>query len=158
MTPVNNTAPGNTSTRERLLAVPRMAWLAVKLGFDKNVPWETKSTLSLAMLYILSPIDGIPDFIPVVGQLEDLLIGLLVIDGIVNHIDRSVVLKHWTGRPEMLDSIGRFTSRVTRAMPAFVRNRVMKRAFPKGWNRPGAKSDGGPTPAGSARRKVVDAI
>lgn len=157
MTPVYNAPQSNTSGREWLLAVPRMAWLAMKLGFDKNVPWETKSTLGLAMLYILSPIDGIPDFIPVVGQLEDLLIGLLVIDGIVNHIDRSVVLKHWTGRPEMLDSIGRFTSRVTRAMPDFVRNRVMKRAFPKGWQRTGEKTSAGPAGPANTSRKVVDA-
>lgn len=123
-----------TPKHEWLMALPRLAALAFKLGFDRNVPWETKSALGLAMLYIISPIDGIPDFIPVIGQLEDMAIAILVIDGMVNHIDRDIVLRHWTGRPETLDAIGRMTSRATRLLPGFIRNRVMKKAFRSGWN------------------------
>ena len=59
---------------EWLLALPRLAVLAVKLGFDRSVPWETKTALGGGLLYILSPIDGIPDFIPVLGLLDDLLL------------------------------------------------------------------------------------
>jgi uncharacterized membrane protein YkvA (DUF1232 family) len=137
---------------EWIMALPRLVMLAIRLGFDKNVPWETKTALGGGLLYIISPIDGIPDFIPVIGQLEDILVAVLLIDGMVNYVDREIVLKHWRGQPETLDAIGRTTKRVTAIMPAFIRNRVMKKAFRKNW-RPGAT---GPTP-GATGKVVVDA-
>src|SRR5687768_2811006 len=130
------------SRNEWLLAIPRLFALAIKLAFDRNIPWETKTTMGAALLYIISPIDGIPDFIPVLGQVEDIAIFLLLIDGIVNHLDRDVVLRHWTGRPETLESIGRFTGRITRIMPAFIRDRVMKKAFRNNWG-PGKPGNSG---------------
>ena len=39
-----------------------------------GTPWYAKAVLGLALAYFLSPIDLIPDFIPVLGQLDDLLI------------------------------------------------------------------------------------
>src|SRR5689334_20501327 len=129
----------SVAKHEWVMALPRLALLTVKLAFDRRIPWETKSAMGVAMLYIISPIDGIPDFIPVIGQLEDIMIGVLLVDGIVNHLDRAVVLDHWTGRPETLDAIGRLTRRFTKIMPSVIRDRVMKKAFRKGWG-PGANA------------------
>ena len=135
---------------EWLLAIPRLFMLTIRLAFDRNIPWETKTTMGAALLYIISPIDGIPDFIPVLGQVEDIAIFLILVDGIVNHLDRGVVLRHWRGRPETLESIGRFTGRITGVMPAFIRDRVMKKAFRNNW---------GPKPNGNATagKRVVEA-
>jgi uncharacterized membrane protein YkvA (DUF1232 family) len=38
---------------------------------DPRTPWLPKVILSIAIAYLLSPIDLIPDFIPVLGQLDD---------------------------------------------------------------------------------------
>ncbi|TIU34515.1 MAG: DUF1232 domain-containing protein [Mesorhizobium sp.] len=46
-------------------------WLAAR---DPRVPWYAKATAGAVAAYALSPIDLIPDFIPVVGYLDDLLI------------------------------------------------------------------------------------
>lgn len=53
-------------------------FLALK---DKRTPWLAKGLAFLALAYALSPIDLIPDFIPVLGYLDDLLIlpGLIVL-------------------------------------------------------------------------------
>ena len=52
----------------------RIAW---RLMWDNRVPISAKVIPIFAVLYILSPIDILPDFIPVVGQLDDLAILLL---------------------------------------------------------------------------------
>lgn len=46
-------------------------WLA---GRDPRVPWHAKALAAAVAAYALSPIDLIPDFIPVLGYLDDLLI------------------------------------------------------------------------------------
>jgi uncharacterized membrane protein YkvA (DUF1232 family) len=46
-------------------------WLAAR---DPRVPWYAKATAGAVAAYALSPIDLIPDFIPVIGYLDDLLI------------------------------------------------------------------------------------
>lgn len=46
-------------------------WLAAR---DPRVPWYAKTVAALIAAYALSPIDLIPDFIPVLGYLDDLLI------------------------------------------------------------------------------------
>ena len=40
----------------------------------KLAPWWVKAVVALGVLYLLSPIDLIPDFIPVLGQLDDLVL------------------------------------------------------------------------------------
>ena len=46
-------------------------WLAVR---DPRVPWAAKAVAALVVAYALSPIDLIPDFIPVLGLVDDLLL------------------------------------------------------------------------------------
>ncbi len=46
--------------------------LALHLARDRRVPLYPKLVLGLALLYVLSPLDFIPDWIPVLGQLDDL--------------------------------------------------------------------------------------
>jgi uncharacterized membrane protein YkvA (DUF1232 family) len=48
--------------------------LAKKLKDDKRVPKSSKILLALAVAYFLLPIDLIPDFIPVIGHLDDVII------------------------------------------------------------------------------------
>lgn len=46
-------------------------WLAVR---HADVPWHAKAVAAITVAYALSPIDLIPDFIPVLGYLDDLVI------------------------------------------------------------------------------------
>src|SRR4051812_2079077 len=88
------------------LLLPNLAILIGKLAMDKRIPWETKTALGAAAVYIASPFDGIPDFIPVLGQLEDAFIALLIIDGIINNLDQEIVREHWNGETKTLEWLG----------------------------------------------------
>jgi uncharacterized membrane protein YkvA (DUF1232 family) len=53
--------------------------LAVRLMREPRVPLLTKAILPLTALYVISPFDIVPDFIPVLGELDDLGIILLAL-------------------------------------------------------------------------------
>lgn len=63
-------------------------WLAVR---DPRVPWYTKALCAAITSYALSPIDLIPDFIPILGYLDDLLIVPLGIWAAVKFIPVSIM-------------------------------------------------------------------
>ncbi len=48
--------------------------LAKELLSDRRVPWYAKAIIPVLVLYLAMPLDIIPDFIPVLGQLDDLLV------------------------------------------------------------------------------------
>ncbi|MEZ4529443.1 MAG: YkvA family protein [Thermomicrobiales bacterium] len=57
--------------------LPRYGRLAANMLRDDRVPLEARSALVAGGAYVISPIDLIPGFIPVLGQLDDLLVALL---------------------------------------------------------------------------------
>lgn len=92
---------------------------------DREVPTTAKVALGAVALYLASPVDLIPDFIPFIGYLDDLLLAAVVIDGLVNFLDRSLVLKYWPGSVASLDA----TAAVARRLSAWVPSRAKRRIF-----------------------------
>ena len=97
-----------------MLAVPRVGLLIPKLVADKRVPVRTKVALAGLGVYLATPWDIIPDFVPVLGQLDDALAVLLFVDGVLNQVDDAVLLEHWTGEAKTLrrlQTLAQFASR-----------------------------------------------
>ena len=69
---------------------------------DKRVAMFDKLLVAGAIVYIVSPIDLIPDFIPFFGEIDDLFLLVLALQHLVDNAGRKVVLAHWTGDPEDL--------------------------------------------------------
>jgi uncharacterized membrane protein YkvA (DUF1232 family) len=102
--------------KETLLAVPRIALLVPKLMGDERVTKRTKLALAGLVVYLASPWDLIPDFIPGLGQLDDAVILLLFVDGVLNQVDDAVLLDNWTGEVatlRRLQTLSRFVARWT---------------------------------------------
>ena len=108
-----------------LKALPDLVRLIARLVGDPTLPRAAKVALAAAMVYLASPIDLIPDFVPVLGYLDDLLLASLVIDGILNWVDRRLILKYWPGSPESLDRL----ARVARMLAVWVPRRIKARIF-----------------------------
>lgn len=64
----------------QLLFLPDSFYLMVKLLFDKDVPASNKGALLAGILYVMSPIDIFPDFIAIVGWVDDLVVAVLALN------------------------------------------------------------------------------
>lgn len=89
------------------------------------LPRTAKIALGAAALYLLSPVDLIPDLIPFLGYADDVLLAAIVVDGILNYVDRALVLKYWPGSAESLDRV----ARAARVLAAWVPRRLKARVF-----------------------------
>lgn len=118
-----------STVKEVAMLLPNLAVLVGKLAMDNRVPSETKFALAAGAAYIVSPIDFVPDFIPGLGQAEDIIVALLLVDGIVNSLDQSIVEEHWRGDPMTLARIRSLARSATSFLPEALRNFIMNRAF-----------------------------
>lgn len=123
--------------KETLLAVPRIALLVPKLLADERVPKRTKLALAGMAVYIASPWDIIPDFIPGLGQADDAIVLLLFVDAVLNQVDDAVILEHWTGEVETLRRVQDFSHRISKWTPNEVRSYLFGQAVAVGEKRPG---------------------
>ena len=77
--------------------MPDCAVLFKRLLKDPRVPRSAKLTLALVVPYLASPIDLIPDFIPVLGQLDDALLVVAVFGYVARRAGREVIEELWPG-------------------------------------------------------------
>ncbi len=110
--------------RELVLLLPQLAGLVVRLAGDPRVPGRVKAILGGLVVYLANPIDLIPDFIPVVGYLDDVVLVAIVLDGLLNHVDREILLEHWPGDPASLERTAAVAARVSAWIPARWKARV----------------------------------
>jgi uncharacterized membrane protein YkvA (DUF1232 family) len=91
--------------RELALLVPNLVRLFAGLMRDRRVPLPAKIVLAFASLWLASPIDLIPDFIPIVGSFDDAIVAGLALRILLGTTDERVVREHWRGDPATLDRI-----------------------------------------------------
>jgi uncharacterized membrane protein YkvA (DUF1232 family) len=68
-----------------------------KLIKDKRVKGKSK-VIRNALLYLVSPVDLIPGFIPVLGQIDDIVAAFLVLNIVLDEIPENIVLENWSGK------------------------------------------------------------
>jgi uncharacterized membrane protein YkvA (DUF1232 family) len=89
--------------RELATAIPNLLILFRGLLSDPRVPRGSKIWLVLAVIWIASPIDLVPEFIPVLGPADDVIVAALVLRHVLKRTDRSLLAEHWRGDPAILD-------------------------------------------------------
>lgn len=95
--------------RAALRLVPDMIRLVKRLATDRDVPAGTRIWLGVLLIYLLSPIDLIPDIVPVLGFADDVLVVALVLRIAIRHAGYGPVRRHWPGTPEGLTVLLRLT-------------------------------------------------
>lgn len=77
--------------------VPDCVVLVRRLLGDDRVAWWRKALLGLLALYLASPVDLVPDVIPVAGQLDDAIVLVLVLRGVLRASGPALLREHWPG-------------------------------------------------------------
>lgn len=76
-----------------------------KLRRNPAVPRRARAALLLALLWLVSPIDLVPEFVPIVGPLDDVVVLVLALRYAARQVPRPVLLEAWPERPELLDRL-----------------------------------------------------
>ena len=72
---------------------------------DPRVPRRAKIALLVAVLWVLSPIDLIPEFLPVIGPLDDVIAVALLLRYAARSVPRQVVLEAWPGERRLIERL-----------------------------------------------------
>jgi uncharacterized membrane protein YkvA (DUF1232 family) len=91
--------------RDAALMLPNLVKLVGRLLRDPRVPRRSKIALGLAAAYVASPVDLVPEFIPVIGWADDVVFLMLAIDGLIDRAGPEVVEEHWDGPGDLLSMI-----------------------------------------------------
>jgi uncharacterized membrane protein YkvA (DUF1232 family) len=88
---------------EYLLVLPDVAALLAELARDPEVPANMKARIVLALAYLVSPFEILPDILlGPLGLVDDLAVVLWVFRSLLEDLPAPVVLRHWPGTPEVL--------------------------------------------------------
>jgi len=88
--------------------VPDCVVLFKRLLADPRVEWWRKALLVLVIVYLASPIDLVPDFIPVAGQLDDAILVVVALRVLLRGSGPRLLAEHWPGPRQSLLVILRF--------------------------------------------------
>jgi len=99
--------PDKASLREAMRLAPDVLRLTKRLATDKSVPRRARFAVWALLVYMVSPIDVIPDFIPVIGFADDIVLLALVLGYLVRKAGPEKLAEHWPGEPEGLAVIQR---------------------------------------------------
>jgi uncharacterized membrane protein YkvA (DUF1232 family) len=86
-----------TAARQLATLLPNLVRLFRALLRDPRVPRGSKILLGLAIAWFISPIDLVPEFIPVFGPLDDAVVAALVLRHVLRKAGRVVIAEHWSG-------------------------------------------------------------
>ena len=85
--------------------VPDCVTTVRRLRHDPRVPRRAKVAIALAGLWLISPIDLVPEFLPIVGPLDDVLVVALALRYAARQVPREVLVAAWPGEPRMLERL-----------------------------------------------------
>ncbi len=91
--------------KDAVLLLPNIVKLIGRLLRDPRVPRRSKIALGMAAAYVISPVDLIPDVIPVIGWADDVVILMFAIDSLMTRADPVIIEEHWDGPGDLLSLV-----------------------------------------------------
>ena len=85
--------------------LPACVTMVRRLRTDPAVPRRAKVAVAIAGLWVLSPIDLIPEFLPVIGPLDDVVVVALALRYAARRVPRETLFAAWPGEPGLLERL-----------------------------------------------------
>ncbi len=114
--------------KEALLFIPNFVKLIYRLLQDERVTKTDKALLAATVAYVLSPWDLLPDMIPFLGQIDDLLLVALVLKRLMDSVEQEVILEYWDGNDDLIITIENITDLAVRFLPPGVHSKLVKKS------------------------------
>ena len=90
--------------------LPACVTTARRLRKDPRVPKRVKLAVGFAGLWVLSPIDLIPEFLPVIGPLDDIVVVALALRYAARHIPPEALIEAWPAERRILERLAPSTA------------------------------------------------
>jgi len=101
--------PDELGAREALRLLPDVVRLVRRLAADRELPRGVRVRLWVLLVYLLSPIDLVPDFLPVIGYADDVVVVAWALRAVVRRAGGDALERHWPGTPAGLAVVTRLT-------------------------------------------------
>ena len=109
---------------EALRVAPNLVKLIGRCMRDSRVPLRAKFLAAASIGYFFAPIDLIPDFIPVLGQLDDLLVLFLGVHQLMAATSPAVIDELWDGEEDALELVTGFLQWMAELVPGSVQRLI----------------------------------
>jgi uncharacterized membrane protein YkvA (DUF1232 family) len=111
----------NGIVREAIWLLPNVAKLLARIVKDRRVPVRAKAFAAAVLIYVVSPIDIIPDFVIGFGKIDDLILSAVAIQHLIEAAGEEIVAEHWDGSPGSLQMILTAAEMGAEVIPAPIR-------------------------------------
>lgn len=91
--------------RDLAAFIPDCVTTVRRLRKDPRVPRRAKIAIIIAGIWVASPIDLIPEFIPIIGPLDDIVVVALALRYAGRQVPREVLLAAWPGEPRLIERL-----------------------------------------------------
>ena len=91
--------------RDLAAFIPDCVTTVRRLRKDPRVPRQARIAIVIAGIWVASPIDLIPEFIPVIGPLDDIVVVALALRYAGRQVPREVLMAAWPGEPRLLERL-----------------------------------------------------
>ena len=112
---------GSVSTAEAMMAllrdIPHFGRLVYRVARDPRVSKVDKALVVAALAYTAVPADAIPDVIPFLGELDDIVVVAVAIGRLINNVGVELLMEHWEGDDATLESALEVVERGSSLLP-----------------------------------------
>jgi uncharacterized membrane protein YkvA (DUF1232 family) len=110
-----------------LMLIPNFLRLLYRLFKDPRVPLAEKTLLIGTIVYVVSPLDFLPDVIPFLGQVDDLYLISLVVLRLLSRTSDEVLREHWNGTGDLVAIVDRIVRSAQLVLPKRVQRILLGR-------------------------------
>ena len=99
--------PSREAASAALRLIPEIMAMGGRVAADRETPRSAKVALAILVVWLASPIDLIPEFIPVLGPLDDIVVAAIILRWVGRRVGVDALRRHWRGSDDGFERVRR---------------------------------------------------